>query len=487
MDLTLETVATLALVLGIVISVLVNDNWRRGVFFILGAGFLQDSFRKLVEGEPVAISAAVAVLTLLVWGIGLNQFRGNPEEMGLSRHYPSIGKAFVVFGGVVLFQSMLTIVNFGSIALAGIGLLAYLSPLPGIWVGWWYCRTEEDLFQLLRLYASFGVLVAIGVYLSWSGTDWVILKQVGEAMIIYDDILGLVETHSGFMRAPEVAAWHLGAAACFLIVLATTRPNLSRTIMFSLAIAVILPAIYLTGRRKALAMIGLFVGIFVILLQFSRNRDARSASIALIGLAVGILSMLFYLTDDTSEDSPYRPYTARASTVYGDAWERFSELGLGSIGMAIYRVGFFGLGTGVVSQGGQHFGVDAELAGAAEGGLGKIIVELGIPGLIVLVWVLYVIARTIRSQLTLAQSSGGAGATVMLALISFLMVNIVLFVTASQVFGDPFVLVLLGMIFGSVLAIPPMWNRQHEDDSGGLRPEDFADRLREARFRELRR
>ena len=136
MELTLESVAILAFVLAVVIYVLVNENWRRGVFFILGTGFTQDAFRKLVLGEPVAISAAVAVLVLIVWSIGLNRFRQYPEEMSLRRHFPAIVQSFVVFGGVVLFQAFLTIVNFGSVALAGIGMLAYLSPLPGIWIGW---------------------------------------------------------------------------------------------------------------------------------------------------------------------------------------------------------------------------------------------------------------------------------------------------------------------------------------------------------------
>ena len=42
-------------------------------------------------------------------------------------------------------------------------------------------------------------------------------------------------------------------------------------------------------------MIALFVGIFIILLQFSRHRDARKASFALLGLAISVLGMLSYL------------------------------------------------------------------------------------------------------------------------------------------------------------------------------------------------
>ena len=46
----------------------------------------------------------------------------------------------------------------------------------------------------------------------------------------------------------------------------------------------------------------------------------------------------------------------------------------------------FGAGLGVGTQGTQHFGGGGDIAGAAEGGLGKITLELGIPGLFVVGW-----------------------------------------------------------------------------------------------------
>jgi hypothetical protein len=346
--------------------------------------------------------------------------------------------------------------------------------------------------QLLLIYAAFGVVVALGVYMSWSEVDLAILKQIGEALVIYDPIVGVVDTHSGFMRSPEVAAWHLGTASCLLIILAITRPNPVRIAVFSIAIAVMVPAIYLTGRRKALAMLGLFAGILTIVLQFSSHRDARRAITALVGLAVGVVSMFFYLTDDASDGSGFRLYAERGDSVYGDAWERFYTLGLGSMVNAIEAVGFFGHGAGVVSQGGQYFGVDEELAGAGEGGLGKIVVELGVPGLIVLTWIMFVVGRAIRELLSIANSPDAPASTItltMAGLVAFLLVNIVLFVTASQVFGDPFVLIILGIVFGCVLATSRVLERQRsefEDDGrrcfGGEFPESH---LRDPRFRRL--
>ena len=457
-------------VLGVLLFVQVNAHWHSGMLFILGAGFVQDVVRKLVPGEPVALSAVVAVVMLIVWGIGLGEFRGQSSAMNLRLNYPLVFRALVYFAGVVFFQSLITLVNFGSFPLAGIGLIAYLSPVPAIWVGWWFCQTGRDFRDLALVYVAFGLVVALSVYLSWFGADWdwAILKNVGEALVFYGEE-GIITMHTGFMRTPEVTAWHLGAAACFVIVLATRRPNPATVVAFALAMAVLVPAIFLTGRRKALAMIGLFLGIFIILLQFSRHRDLRKTSFALLGLAVGGFGMLSSLGDGMSGASGYGSYAERGGSTFEGAWERFYDLGLASVGWAIDQVGFLGLGAGAVSQGSQHFGVPEELTGAAEGGLGKIIVELGIPGLVIVTWVLWMLAKTVRRLLAQTDRASGEASAVAMALVAFLVANMILFIAASQIFGDPFVLILLGIVFGALLATPRLQARQHKSHVSELR------------------
>lgn len=461
-------VIIIAAVLGVLLFVQLSSHWHSGMFFILGVGFAQDLVRKLVPGEPVAISALVGVMMLFVWGIGLGQFRGQSTAMNLRLNYPAVVRALVFFGGMVFFQALITLVNFGSIPLAGIGLIAYLSPLPAIWVGWWFCQTGKDFRDIVLMYVGFGLVVALSVYASWMGADWAALKHVGEALVFYGDA-GIITMHTGFMRAPEVTAWHLGAATCFVIVLATRQPNPVRIVAFLLAMVVLVLAIYLTGRRKALVMIGLFIGIFIILLQFSQHRDARKTGFALIGLAVGALGMVFYLGEDLSEASAFRSYADRGSSTFDGAWDRFFTLGVGSVGWAIDQVGFLGLGAGAVSQGSQHFGVEGEIAGAAEGGLGKIIVELGIPGLVIVTWVLWIVARTVRRLLALTDRTSGEASTTAMALVAFLVANIILFIAASQIFGDPFVLILLGIAFGALLATPRLGQRQQKSQGSDVR------------------
>lgn len=450
-------VIVVAAVLAIFLFVQVHTHWRLGLFFIIAVGFLQDPVRKLVPGEPVVISIAVGVVMLFVWGMGMGQFRGQAQAMSIGVHYPSVTRAFAFFCSVVFLQAMVTLLSYGSLPLAGIGLIAYLSPLPAIWVGWWFCRSDKDYLQLALTQVAFAVVLAVTVFLSWQGgAEWALFKQVGDQadiLVFYGDA-GIITMHTGLMRAPEVTAWHLGAATCIAIVSATLRPTAVKVAALAFIVAFLIAAIYLTGRRKALGMIVVFTGLLIVLLQFSRRRDARSTGIALLGVAAAAVVAASFLSDNLADGAGFRAYSERGDSAVGDAWERFYSLGISSLGWAIDAAGFFGAGAGVISQGGQHFGSDENLAGAGEGGLAKIIIELGVPGLVVVTWVLTVLVRTVRRLLAFADQSSAQAVIVTNALSAFLVTNMILFVTASQVFGDPFVLILLGILFGALLATP---------------------------------
>ena len=458
------------LLLAVVIFLTVNANWRSGVFAILGVGFLQDMVRKLIPGEPVAITAAAAVTMLLVWQLGLARNAKLGQEVGIRYYYPTIVKAFFALGVWVALQAVQTFVTYGSPILAGIGLLAYLSPLPAIWVGWWYCQGERDYVEFLQVYVGFGVVVAIGVYLAWSGFEWAILQQVGEKLVIYG-LDGIVDLNAGFMRAPDIAGWHLGAATCFAITLAAARPKLQRTMMLAAVAAALVVAIILTGRRKPLGLVGLFVLIFAVMMQFSQNREARKAAAVLFALGIGMLGGSFFFLERGAGSESFSFLSDRSGTIFEDAWDRFYNLGIASIGWAIGEAAFLGNGAGVASQGAQHFGVELNDIGSAEGGLGKIVLELGVPGLVVVAWVLMVFAKVMRQVVTMANRSEAQATTIALALVSFLLANLLLFITASQVFGDPFILILMGLVLGALLATPRLLGAGVANDAtrGSLR------------------
>jgi uncharacterized membrane protein len=51
-------------------------------------------------------------------------------------------------------------------------------------------------------------------------------------------------------------------------------------------------------------------------------------------------------------------------------------------------------------------------------------------------------------------------AFLLLGLLSFGLANILFFVSAGQVYSDPFVLIMMGLCFGSFLAVPSLIARQ---------------------------
>jgi hypothetical protein len=155
------------------------------------------------------------------------------------------------------------------------------------------------------------------------------------------------------------------------------------------------------------------------------------------------------------EKSAVDPYIARGKTVFDDAAERFEQLGLGSIRGALNAAGPWGLGAGSVSQGTQHFGGAFGSARAnAEGGLGKITVELGIPGLLLVILCTLLILGSIRRALAVVAKSDPELLRINLGLLAFVAGNVPVFAGASQIYGDPFVLFMLGSCLGFVLAGP---------------------------------
>src|SRR5262249_39677735 len=122
------------------------------------------------------------------------------------------------------------------------------------------------------------------------------------------------------------------------------------------------------------------------------KRGSAKLGIALVFAAlVGFGWLVAELVDDPGHFDPdlvgYSLYVERSKTAFADAPARFVELGIAPIMWAYESFGLFGAGLGVGTQGTQHFGGGGDIgAGAAEGGLGKVTLELGIPGLFVFGW-----------------------------------------------------------------------------------------------------
>lgn len=439
------------LLFGLIGSLLAVGRWRLAFLAIVVTGFIQDPIRKLLPDQSIFAVMLSSLVMVITFAVAAN--RSGPVKL---KHitFGSVRGAQVIewYILLVLVQALMTVVRFGSLQVAVIGMIFYLTPLPVIWVASRYVRKQDDIAKFLWLYASLGLLVGFTIYLSGVfDMHSILLEEVGEGLIIYDWVVGKLRAHSGLMRSSEVAAWHLGTSCCVLIILAVSQRQRWLRFFVPVCVTFLLGAAVFTGRRKSLVAVALFVIVYLLLLLHYRQKGAGGALTVASVLGLMIISGSLVLSPESDEASAY---LTRGSSVWSDIWERFYTLGVGSIEAGFNRGGFFGLGAGSVSQGAQNFGGAVAARGAAEGGLGKVLVELGVPGLVLLVAVIWNLARSVRRVIGAARQVNPHGLRVYLGLLAVCVANIPIFVGASQVFGDPFVLFVLGSCFGMLFGAP---------------------------------
>jgi hypothetical protein len=212
----------------------------------------------------------------------------------------------------------------------------------------------------------------------------------------------------------------------------------------------------LTGRRKFLVEIVVFASAYITLLVYFGRGGVRLALLSgFIGL-VGFLGLTLLMPDEKEEvrplDVPYKLYVERTKTVFGDVPERFTDLGLAPITWAYDRYGLLGAGLGAGAQGVQHFGGAAQ--GASEGGLGKIWLELGAPGFVIVGWLGWALGRHLWGVLKVINRQSMSLSRMALGLASFLIANVATYAVATQAYGDIFVLLLIGTALAGLLAMP---------------------------------
>jgi hypothetical protein len=426
-------------------------DWRKGLVACIAVGFLQDPLRKLWPDEPVYLTALVGVVFAAV-ALGA-AFRGELLAIRTAVEWRCFRWPVAAFCLVVVAQTGRTLAQYQNATLAVLGVMGYLAPLAAAAVGYSFARSAPMVRRFLAYYAMLSVAAATGVYLGFLGYDWPVLDQVGPGLILFAQDLRL-DLYPGFMRSPDVAAWHAASAVCVLVLLERMGKRPWGRLAIPALILFLLGATILTGRRKAVAEIVLFLAIYCALLAYARVGARRVAAVAALTALIAWLALpqLLEMEDVGPELEPYLRHSA---TGFADAPDRFTSLGLGSVGWAIDRHGLAGAGAGTGSQGGQYFGGGAELVGGApEGGLGKITTELGLPGLLAVAWVLAAFVWALWRGRAEVRLLSHELLRLRYGLLAFLGANAVNFIVASQVYGDLFVLLLVGLGVGFVLAIP---------------------------------
>ncbi len=439
---------------------LASGDWRGGVLYSVVVGFLQDPLRKITPNQP-GLYVALVLVSIGLSGLVLYGRRGSLQLRWLVGGDRQLLTLIPWALALLAIQAANGLLRFGSPLLTGIGVAFYIAPLIGLWLGFQFAQRSAALPRLLRLHVLLAAVFGLTVWLSFQGTlSGELVREVGPGVQINLPQLGvMIQGFSGLWRSSEIAAWHLGAAACFLIILGVSSRQPLLLALAALLAATLLAVSLLTGRRKVLTLVAGFSALYGLLVA-PRSRPQQRGDLLVGGLLAVTLVMLFAaLGLDTPEPGSgvYGAFVERAGTVWGDIDDRIQQLGVGSLLAGLQASGGLGLGAGAVAQGAGTLGLEGagqSVSYAAEGGLGKLVIELGVAGLVLALLLGVGLIRIFARILRALRSAPAGFAFFHLGLLAFVVANLPLFLVASQVYGDPFVLILLGICAGGVLAVP---------------------------------
>jgi hypothetical protein len=441
-------------------------QWRLALLLCLATALLQDPLRKLTPGQPILFVVFVGVVFgAACLGAMVRGIRFNPNI--LFKRFPRLTMPLALLLPLIIVQAVNSYLRLENLWVPAIGLLTYVLPLFSIIFAYQlvFRQGEFRIDQFMKWYIVCISLALPTIYLEFSGYDWPVLGQVGEKLFMYDRTTGAVLTSfAGLFRASEIAAWHAMTAACFVVLMTSLkRTTFTRLLTGVIVVVLLLGVGTLTGRRKLIMEFAVFASTYLILLFVLEKRVGKRAIVAVTTAAVGGYLVLASVLQDPDQMyvprlADYSSYVDRTRSAFGDAPSRFVELGVAPVMWAYDSYGLLGAGLGVGTQGAQHFGGGGE--GAAEGGLGKIVVELGIPGLFLMAWVAILVLRHLWRIMRAASRHSLRIRRLSFGLFSFLVANVAGFSVATQAYGDLFILLTLSWTLGFLFAVPVLVERE---------------------------
>ena len=424
------------------------SKWRCGVTLWFIAAILQDPVRKVTPESPPYLTVAFVPIYLCTF-LGLCGYV--PALRVFRRMHPRLAPALAVFVACLSASFVLTLRHgLEFVPMALVGAFSYAGGVPALLIGFFFLRKGfKDLDDLLILFVVVTALMLIGVPLEQAGIKFSLpwlgtISKIGEWRRWYSEE-GSVAMISGFYRSPEIMGWHAMALVISCIYLIQRRPSWA-WIWASLT-AWGGYAVLMSGRRKMYLMILVFVLVNALMSQ-SRVRS-RFLSSCLI-LALCVVPFLFYFVEDD--------YLKTAESGLTSAGTRVVEKGVIWNPWIFQLVGPFGYGVGTKTQGAQHLSHRIQVP-LVEGGMEKILVELGCLGFLASLFVLATMAAIGWRNLRLAPSLGfdSSGPITCFAMVA---ANLSAFLISFQFFGDPFVMTFLGLLVGILFSTERLIHEQ---------------------------
>jgi hypothetical protein len=205
-------------------------------------------------------------------------------------------------------------------------------------------------------------------------------------------------------------------------------------------------------------MIAVFVAVFL-WRYFRRLSTAQVVSFGLVAV------LMIFVTAKISQNEESSVYTKSAYTTQEELWGRLE----GGLSGTVEQAGIMGAGLGTATQGVYHVLREdtGTTLGWQEGGLGKLAIELGVPGLMA------VAMLGLTMFLTMLKISGhpdvhGSSQLARAALFGIIASNIIEFMVSAQAYSDPVLTLLTAFFIGCMFATAALDERLAEAEAAPL-------------------
>ena len=422
-------------------------QWRLALFVMALIAAVQDPLRKLVPGAPGYLVLATAlVLMAAIIGLVSNY---PPWWRGFGWYFPRIRLAMALFVLACIPAALISATyGPGSWLLTLLGVFSYGSLLLSMVVGFYFAYGLGDIRRFLAFYCLVSSVMLVGGLIQyfelWPGARVIGTEALDMEWLRYGEGY-IVKMIAGFYRSPDVMGWHAAAVAMLAVILAMTGRGPGRWLWFALTAAALVELL-LCGRRKMVYMIPFFLLGVVVLYSLSGVRRQWFGFLGVVLLplvSIGIIGD--WLGDDSTQ---VRYYTDNPR----DTVDQLHRHGFASVIGTYEQAGFFGSGLGVATPGSHHLQV-ARPRVWQESGPSRVMVELGVPGLLALVGVMVAVLsaawRVTRYHLLATTPM----APYAVGLFAFFLANVGSLVVSGQILADPFIASFLGMSIGMVLSL----------------------------------
>jgi hypothetical protein len=415
------------------------SNWRHGWLMAILCGLLQDPARKLTAGTPVIMTLSVIAVYAAILLATQGQIQSYARDF--SRRFASLWSAFallLLFLGLAAANGLVTF-GIGFWKVPVFSLLIYLAPIPAVLIGYMYFEREESLYRLFRFYAAVTALLMIGSLLEYLRVDWRALGLVSQTGDYIRHLPGVqIRMISGFYRAPDIMGWHAAMLTSIAIAMVVRSGMSSRSWPWIALAAWGFFNCMISGRRKSIYFVAVFAAVF--LWRYFRHLKPKQ-----IAGAIVIALVLAFIVHDISSNEKTSAYAKGAAASQEELTSRLE----GGVLETFRQFGIMGAGLGTATQGVQHLLGSEQGRGWQEGGLGKLAVELGFPGLLA---ALFVAAITIRTMLRIAALPDHPDSSQLarVTLFALAAANISNFIASAQAYSDP-LLALMTMFFAGGL------------------------------------